>query len=93
MERAGEAVTEPVTCSALSFAQMTLRRSWTTLRFFSKQRRHNTGRPWTGLNGTVVKTPHPAQVTVVSGRAEPLPFRRTDLHHLQTFGSWLKLRN
>ena len=57
-----------------------------------KQSRQYTGRPWLGLNGTVVFFPHAEQVACVSVRSRPAagpPARRSPrfpLHALQRFG-------
>src|SRR5512147_3240394 len=72
-----------------------MRRDW-------KHSRQNTGRPWVGLNGTVVSFPHCEQVVRVStlekfegvplpGAAAPLPSvaARFALHALQRLGSFL----
>jgi hypothetical protein len=56
---------------------------------FWKHDRHNTGRPWVGLNGTVVSIPHSEQVVRVSGRTRSDPRARLALHCLQCLGSFL----
>ena len=38
---------------------------------FRKHSRQKTGRPWVGLNGTVVSRPHCEQVVMVSVLANP----------------------
>jgi hypothetical protein len=68
-------------------------------RFIWKHWRHSTGRPWVGLNGTVVSTPHSEHSVRVSVRespaaAGPVPvFKpappRLHLHGLQRLGSFL----
>src|SRR5215475_1066044 len=69
-------------------------------RLFWKHWRQRTGRPWVGLNGTVVSIPHSEQVVRVSVRempaaAGPAPAARAaaparlDLHGLQRLGSFL----
>jgi hypothetical protein len=65
------------------------------VRFCWKHSRQNTGRPWVGLNGTVVSFPHCEQVVRVStfgyepGVEMPSADARFDLHALHRFGSFL----
>src|SRR5262249_23009110 len=61
-----------------------------------KHSRQNTGRPWVGLNGTVVSLPHCEQLVRVSTRAVcgeeatgPYDNERLDLQFLQRRGSFL----
>src|SRR5215467_13636973 len=54
-----------------------------------------TGRPWVGLNGTVVSLPHAEHVVTVSTRSRAIAgpagrAARLALHPLQRFGSFLK---
>ena len=56
---------------------------------FWKHARHSTGRPWVGLNGTVVSAPHAEHVVRVSGRTRCGPRARFALHCLQCLGSFL----
>ena len=57
-----------------------------------KHSRQYTGRPWVGLNGTVVSRPHCEHVVMVSVLANPEPPEpwRLALHVLQRLGSFLK---
>src|SRR5215467_10958588 len=55
----------------------------------------NTGRPWVGLNGTVVSLPQAEHVVTVSTRSRVAPppagrLARLPLQALQRFGSFLK---
>jgi len=66
------------------------------VRFPWKHSRHSTGRPWVGLNGTVVSFPHCEQVVRVSilgyrggGDGAPTTASRLALQALQRFGSFL----
>src|SRR5687767_10813805 len=57
-----------------------------------KHSRQYTGRPWVGLNGTVVSRPHCEQVVMVSDFVNPEPAEpwRLVLQFLQRLGSFLK---
>jgi hypothetical protein len=56
---------------------------------FWKHDRQSTGRPWVGLNGTVVSVPHSEHVVRVSDRTRGPPRTRLALHCLQCLGSFL----
>lgn len=59
------------------------------LRLSSKHDRHSTGRPWVGLNGTVVTLPQVEQVTRVSAWTLNPRTARLTLHSGHRLGSFL----